>query len=194
MRYQPSSVGRIRAQIRRHSHVSRSSEPLSEPLSRPHSSRDGADTRSHNAPLVACSRGSIGSLSSARTPNTPSCTRRSGSRRMKCSSASIPRANSRWARPRQPASCSAITHRPDAAWTMLRTIRNMSPCFIGRRPRWPASAVACSRWCQRCAVGPQSMKLGRKVEGRRITWRSDPSGRTRYSANSPWSSRRKMIH
>jgi hypothetical protein len=45
-------------------------------------------------------RGSTGSLSSARTPNTHSCTRRSGSLRTNRSRPSMPRANSRRARPR----------------------------------------------------------------------------------------------
>jgi hypothetical protein len=46
------------------------------------------------------SLGSTGSLSSASTPNTHSCTRRSGSRRTNRSRASIPSANSRSARDR----------------------------------------------------------------------------------------------
>jgi hypothetical protein len=55
--------------------------------------------RSHQSPH---SRGSTGSLSRARTPNTHSCTRRSGSCRTKRSKASMPSANSRTASDRLP--------------------------------------------------------------------------------------------
>ena len=56
--------------------------------------------RARAAPGPPHSRGSTGSDSSARTPKTHSCTRHSGSPRAARSSASRPRAYSRWASPR----------------------------------------------------------------------------------------------
>ncbi len=81
----------------------------------------------HRGPPRWChSLGSIGSLSSARTPKTHSWTRRSGSRRTNRSSPSIPSANSRNA---SDIRTNARIHATDILTARVRVIRDRFGLF-----------------------------------------------------------------